>query len=85
MGTARRTALFAAVGTACREVPDISANADPYTGYAEYCSGKAATPYSECTFSAAQTPPGCFAVGGTSLSSPLWAAIFADRAPRNDL
>ena len=64
-------------GTPCREVPDISANADPYTGYAEYCTGSAATPYSVCA-TISGTPPGWFAIGGTSLSSPLWSAIIAD-------
>ena len=67
-------------GTPCREVPDISANADPYTGYAEYCTGSASTPFSDCaTFSGGQPVPGWFAIGGTSLSSPLWAALIADR------
>jgi subtilase family serine protease len=67
-------------GTPCREDPDISANADEYTPYAEYCTGNANTPYSYCaTFSGSQTPPGWFGIGGTSLSSPLWSAIIADR------
>jgi subtilase family serine protease len=71
---------LAAPGTPCREVPDVSANADPYTGYAEYCTGSAATPYSVCAqFSGAQTPPGWFAIGGTSLSSPLFSATIGDR------
>ena len=35
---------LAAAGTPCREVPDISAMADPYNGYAEYCTGNANTP-----------------------------------------
>jgi kumamolisin len=66
-------------GTPCREEPDVSANADEYTGYAEYCTGSASTPGSDCaTFSGSETPPGWFGIGGTSLSSPLWAAIFAD-------
>ncbi len=65
-------------GQPCREVPDISANADPYTGYAEYCTGSAATPNSQCTFSTSLTPVGWFQIGGTSLSSPLWSAIIAD-------
>lgn len=70
---------LAATGKPCREVPDISANADPYTGYAEYCTGSAATPYSNCaTFSGSQMPAGWFAIGGTSLSSPFWSAIIAD-------
>jgi len=70
---------LAAAGTPCREVPDVSANADEYTPYAEYCTGSDATPYSTCgTFSSLQTPPGWFGIGGTSLSSPLWSAIVAD-------
>ena len=67
-------------GTPCREVPDISANADEWTGYAEYCTGSAATPYSVCaTFSGGEPVPGWFQIGGTSLSSPLVSAVFADR------
>ena len=72
--------ILARAGTPCREGPDISANADEYTGYAEYCTGNASTPESYCaTFSGSQPVPGWFQIGGTSLSSPLWAAIFADR------
>jgi subtilase family serine protease len=72
---------LATAGTPCREVPDISAMADPYNGYAEYCTGTAATtPESVCaTFSGGAPVPGWFAIGGTSLSSPLWAALIADR------
>jgi subtilase family serine protease len=67
-------------GTPCRQVPDISANADPYTGYAEYCTGSASTPFSDCaTFSGSEPVPGWFGIGGTSLSSPLWSALIADR------
>ena len=67
-------------GTPCREAPDISANADPYTGYSEYCTGSASTPFSDCaTFSGSQPVPGWFGIGGTSLSSPLWGALIADR------
>jgi subtilase family serine protease len=67
---------LASTGTPCREVPDVSANADEFTPYAEYCTGTTATtPYSACaTFST-----GWFGIGGTSLSTPLWAAIIADR------
>ena len=68
---------LAARGTPCREVPDVSANADPYTGYAEYCTGSAATPYSVCA-TISGTPTGWFGIGGTSLSSPFWSAIIAD-------
>jgi kumamolisin len=65
-------------GTPCREVPDVSANADEYTPYAEYCTGSSATPFSACaTFT--DTPPGWFGIGGTSLSAPFWAAIAIDR------
>jgi subtilase family serine protease len=72
---------LAANGTPCREVPDVSANADPFTPYAEYCTGSAATPYSTCAiFSGYQIPAGWFGIGGTSLSSPLWSAILGDRA-----
>jgi subtilase family serine protease len=61
-------------------VPDVSAAADEYTPYAEYCTGNANTPQSVCgTFSGGQTPPGWFGIGGTSLSSPFWSAIIADR------
>jgi len=74
------TCSLAKAGTACREDPDVSMNADPYTGYAEYCTGNANTPFSVCgTFSGGQPVPGWFAIGGTSLSSPLWSAIIADR------
>jgi subtilase family serine protease len=67
-------------GTPCRETPDISADADEWTGYAEYCTGSAATPYSTCaTFSGGEPAPGWFQIGGTSLSSPLWSAIIGDR------
>jgi PKD repeat protein len=48
----------APTGTYCREVPDISADADPNTGYAIYHGGWAT-------------------VGGTSASTPTWAALAA--------
>jgi subtilase family serine protease len=71
---------LAARGTLCREIPDISANADELTPYAEFCTGGLGTPNSNCaTFSDSQVPPGWFGIGGTSLSSPLWSAIIADR------
>jgi subtilase family serine protease len=66
------------VGRACREVPDISANADEFTPYAEYCTGNVSTPFSVCA-QIVTTPAGWFGIGGTSLSSPLWSAIAADR------
>ncbi len=68
-------------GTPCRETPDISANADEWTGYAEFCTGNPNPPdYSDCgTFSGGEPAPGWFQIGGTSLSSPLWSAIIGDR------
>ncbi len=47
----------------CREVPDVSADADPSTGYVVY--------------DAAYNGPGWTAIGGTSGASPLWAAVLA--------
>ena len=50
-----------------REVPDISADADPATGYSMYC-----------TASAARCPSnGWLVVGGTSAAAPLWAGSTA--------
>jgi subtilase family serine protease len=67
-------------GTLCREIPDISAEADEYTPYGEFCTGNLSTPNSLCaTFSSDLNPVGWFGIGGTSLSSPLWSAIIADR------
>lgn len=52
----------------CREVPDVSLNADPDVGYVVYC-----------TVTAAQCDPSApfVAVGGTSAAAPMWAAIVA--------
>jgi subtilase family serine protease len=77
-GNGSTQCALAAKGTPCREDPDVSANADEYTSYAEYCTGNASTPFSVCA-TIDTTPHGWFGIGGTSLSSPLWAAIFADR------
>jgi subtilase family serine protease len=72
----------------CREGPDISANADPLTGYAEYCTGSSyvspnptGPDYESACFGLTKTPgaPGWFHIGGTSLAAPLWAALFTDR------
>ena len=76
-GNGTTQCALAAKGKPCREVPDISANADPYTGYAEYCTGSDATPYSTCA-TITGIPTGWFQIGGTSLSSPLWSAVVAD-------
>jgi subtilase family serine protease len=69
---------LAATGTPCREDPDVSANADEYTPYAEYCTGNDSTPFSVCA-TITTNAPGWFGIGGTSLSSPLWSGIAADR------
>jgi subtilase family serine protease len=61
-----------------REVPDVSANADVSTPYAEYCTGNPET-NSFC----ARSGSGWFGVGGTSLSSPLWAAVIGDAVGYN--
>ena len=76
-GNGTTNCSLAATGTPCRQVPDISANADEYTPYAEYCTGSAATPGSACA--TIGSGGGWFGIGGTSLSSPLWAAVTADR------
>jgi kumamolisin len=69
----------AAPGKLCREVPDVSANADEYTPYAEACTGDRTVKgagASYCAGFAKTLPPGgWFGIGGTSLSSPLWSAI----------
>jgi subtilase family serine protease len=79
---------LAAKGQPCREGPDISANSDPLTGYAEYCTGSTyvspnptGPDYTSACLVTPPTPgaPGWFHIGGTSLSAPLWGALFADR------
>jgi subtilase family serine protease len=50
-----------------REVPDVTADADPQTGYAVYCTASAAG----CPSS------GWIVVGGTSAAAPLWAGSTA--------
>ena len=79
---------LAATRQPCREGPDISVNADPLTGYAEYCTGSNyvspnpnGNEYESVCSGLTKTPgaPGWFHIGGTSLSSPLWAALFSDR------
>jgi kumamolisin len=50
-----------------REVPDVSADADPATGYSVYCTVAAAG----CSSS------GWITVGGTSAAAPLWAGSTA--------
>jgi subtilase family serine protease len=69
---------LASVGKPCRETPDISADADIFTGASDYCTGPANT-NSWCHSLLAQEPdPGWFEVGGTSQATPMWASIAAD-------
>jgi subtilase family serine protease len=56
------------LGGYCREVPDVSADADPSTGYVIYWNG---------TGSESGSERGWQAIGGTSGAAPLWAALFA--------
>jgi subtilase family serine protease len=79
---------LAAKGQPCREGPDVSANADPLTGYAEYCTGSTyvspnptGKDYESTCLGLTKTPgaPGWFHIGGTSLSAPLYGALFSDR------
>jgi subtilase family serine protease len=79
---------LAAKGQPCREGPDVSANSDPLTGYAEYCTGSTyvspnptGKDYESTCLGLTKTPgaPGWFHIGGTSLSAPLFGALFADR------
>jgi subtilase family serine protease len=53
----------------CRELPDVSLNANPDTGYVIYCTNPS---QAQCA------GIGWLQVGGTSAASPLMAAITAD-------
>jgi Pro-kumamolisin, activation domain/Putative Ig domain/Subtilase family len=57
-----------AAGGWCREVPDVSADADPLTGYVIYYNGSGAV---------LDTATGWQVTGGTSAAAPAWAALFA--------
>jgi subtilase family serine protease len=52
----------------CRQVPDVSADADPATGYLIYWNGSG---------SVGGLPSGWQGIGGTSAGAPLWAALIA--------
>lgn len=56
-------------GSNCREVPDVSLNADPNSNaaYLEFCTVAAS-----CS-----GLPNWFAIGGTSAAAPMWAAFMA--------
>jgi Putative Ig domain len=53
----------------CREVPDVSADAAPATGYVIYWNGTGAAGPGQ--------PQGWQVVGGTSGAAPAWAALIA--------
>jgi kumamolisin len=76
-GNGSTQCALAKTGTPCREVPDVSANADPLTPYAFYCTGDASTPNSLCVPQIFGS--GWLGIGGTSTSAPLWSGIIADR------
>jgi subtilase family serine protease len=54
---------------ACREVPDVSADASPSTGYVIYWNGSGSAGFG--------APQGWQVVGGTSGAAPAWAALIA--------
>jgi subtilase family serine protease len=56
------------VGGFCRQVPDVSADADPATGYLIYWNGSGMM---------SGLPSGWQGIGGTSAGAPLWAALIA--------
>ena len=61
-------------------MPDISANADEYTAVRRVLHRQREHAVAaSAPRSAAARRAGWFGIGGTSLSSPLWAAITADR------
>jgi kumamolisin len=57
----------------CREVPDVSIDADPGTGYAIYCTD----PGDVGCQDPAYNEKGWVRFGGTSCGAPLWAGIAA--------
>ena len=77
LGVQSALAAGSACGNAggyCRAVPDVSADADPGTGYLIYWNGSG---------SVSGQPTGWQAIGGTSGAAPLWAALLtlADASP----
>jgi subtilase family serine protease len=58
------TCAAAAPGsTSCRQVPDVSASADPNAGYAVYVTDSSGSQWT--------------VIGGTSAAAPVWAALMA--------
>ncbi len=63
------TPCGAPAGQFCREVPDVSGDADPATGYTIYWDGDGAPTDANAWIAG---------LGGTSGAVPLWAALMAD-------
>jgi hypothetical protein len=68
IGSLSSGATCGAAGGFCRQVPDVSADADPNTGYLVYWNGSGSDPTSNA---------GWQSIGGTSASAPVWAALLA--------
>jgi subtilase family serine protease len=66
--TASGVPCAAATGSYCRELPDVSADADPLTPYLDYWNGQGSNAHAES---------GWQGTGGTSGAAPVWAALFA--------
>jgi subtilase family serine protease len=62
------TPCVAVAGSYCRELPDVSADADPLTSYLDYWNGAGTNTHAES---------GWQGTGGTSGAAPVWAALFA--------
>lgn len=69
IGTGSSGSACANNGGWCRQVPDVSADADPATGYIIYWNGQDQDP---------TAPQGWQGIGGTSAAAPVWAALLAD-------
>jgi subtilase family serine protease len=78
-GNGSTQCALAGAGAPCRETPDISADADIFTGPSDYCHGPANTNSWCNSLLPGEPDPGWFEVGGTSLATPMWASITADR------
>jgi kumamolisin len=64
LGAGRTGAACDDAGGYCREVPDVSGNADPATGYVVYWTG-----------GDPGEPSGWQSIGGTSAAAPVWSAL----------
>ena len=67
IGPNSSTSTCGASPSFCREVPDVSANSDPATGYVIYWNGSGSSTGQQ----------GWQVVGGTSGAAPAWAALIA--------